>query len=177
MEMKAYVWTGKDKLLYALSMFPFLILFFGTAYILATYSIYLTISSVSLYILVNFFQAGCCIGCPYRGRYCPAFCGVYLGNHLSGILYKDRQFDKRFFERNASAGEILLALWLLFPLYWLFQTGWYLVPIYLILFVLHIILFLPAQCAKCGYNTICPGGKAWQSCRQWFGLVDIHERS
>ena len=22
--------------------------------------------------LTNIFQAGCCIGCPYRGKYCPA---------------------------------------------------------------------------------------------------------
>jgi hypothetical protein len=176
MELKPYVWTGKDKLLYALSMIPFVTVSIGTAFILLTYSIYLTIIFVGLYILVNFFQAGCCIGCPYRGEYCPAFCGVHLGNHLSRILYKDRQFDKRFFKLNETAGEIMLGVWILFPLYWLFQTGWYLVPIYLGLFVLHIVLFVPTQCAKCGYNAICPGGQAWQACRKWFSFLDVHER-
>ena len=173
-ELEPYQWTGKDKLLYTLSMIPFLIVFFGTMYLLSTYSIYLAIISVGLYILVNLFQAGCCIGCPYRGKYCPAFCGVYLGNFLSGILYKDRQFDKRFFERNATAGEITLLIWFIFPLFWVFQTGWYLVLVYLILSALHVILFVPTQCSKCGYNTTCPGGQAWQGCRKRFGFIDVH---
>lgn len=176
-ELKPYKWTGKDQLLYALSMIPFLMAFFGTLYLLLTYSIYLPIISVGLYILVNLFQAGCCIGCPYRGKYCPAFCGVYLGNYLSGILYKDRQFDQRFFEHNATAGEITLLIWFIFPLYWLFQTGWYLILVYLILSVLHVILFVPTQCSKCSYNATCPGGQAWQVFCKRFGLIDVHEQS
>jgi hypothetical protein len=166
---KPYRWTGKDKLLYTLSMIPFLIVFVGTLYLLATYAFYLPLISAGLYILVNLFQAGCCVGCPYRGKYCPAFCGVYLGNFLSGMLYRDRQFDQRFFKRNATGGEITLLVWILFPLYWIFQTGWYLIPIYLILLALHAALFMPTQCAKCSYNTTCPGGQAWRSCRQWLG--------
>jgi len=38
------------------------------------------------------------VGCPYRGRYCPALCGVYLGNLLSGMLYPNRQFDDQLFD-------------------------------------------------------------------------------
>lgn len=173
MELTSYEWTRKDRLLYALAMIPFLITFLGTIYILSTYAIYLAILSAGLYVLVNLFQAGCCVGCPYRGKYCPAFCGVYLGNYLSGILYKDRPFDKRVFERNATAGEATLLIWFLFPLYWVFQTGWYLVPIYLILVLIHVLLFLPTQCAKCGYNTVCPGGQAWQSLRKRFRFLDV----
>jgi len=166
MEQKPHTWNDKDKLLYALSMIPFLIAFLGSAYVLSTYSILLTVISIGIYILLNFFQAGCCIGCPYRGDYCPAFFGVYLGNYISSNIYKDRKFEESFFKRNEIAGEITLIVWVLFPLYWLFLTGWYLVPIYLGLLVIHILLFVPTQCSKCGYNTICPGGKVWQGCKK-----------
>jgi hypothetical protein len=103
------------------------------------------------------------VGCPYRGKYCPALYGVYLGNILSGILYRDRQFETKFFQRNATAGEIMVLVLVLFPLYWVFRTGWYLVPIYLLLVAAHLALFMPTQCEKCSYNTTCPGGQAWQS--------------
>jgi hypothetical protein len=151
-------------------MIPFLIVFIGTAYLLATYSIYLTILLVALYVLTNFFQAGCCVGCPYRGQYCPALCGVYLGNILSGILYRDRQFDAKFFKRNAAAGETMVLVLVLYPLYWVFRTGWYLVPIYLVLIASHFVLFMPTQCEKCSYNETCPGGQAWQNSRRRFGF-------
>ena len=170
MEGKPYQWTKKDKRLYVLSMIPFLVVFLGTAYLLSTYSIILAILLVGLYLLTNIFQAGCCIGCPYRGKYCPALCGVYLGNFLSGILYKDRPFDEKFFKRNAAAGETMVIVLVLFPLYWVFQTGWYLVPIYLALIAAHFLIFMPTQCEKCGFNTTCPGGQTWLGCRKWFGF-------
>ena len=110
MEKPTYNWTPKDKTQYALSLIPFLVVFIGTAYLLSTYSIYLSLILVGMYLLTNIFQAGCCVGCPYRGKYCPALFGVYLGNLLSGILYKDREFDEKFFERNAAAGETMVLL-------------------------------------------------------------------
>jgi hypothetical protein len=160
-----YAWTRKDKGAYASSMVPFLLSFAGAVYVLATRSMYLSLLYVGIFILTNVFQAGCCIGCPYRGKYCPAFSGVYLGNLLSALFYANRPYDEKFFTRNAAAGETSLLIFLLFPLYWFFQAAWYYAPAYLILFTLHVILFAPTQCEKCGYNTVCPGGKAWRSCR------------
>ena len=170
MKQEPYNWTGKDKALYALSMIPFLVVFIGTVYLLHTYSLWLTVVLIGLYLLTTIFQAGCCVGCPYRGGYCPALCGVYLGNFLSGVLYGNRRFDDRFFRRNAAAGEIMVLVLILFPLYWVFITGWFLVPLYLLLIGLHFVLFMPTQCEKCGYNTTCPGGKTWLSCRGRFGF-------
>ncbi len=170
MEANHYQWTTKDKCLYAAAMIPFVIGFAGTAYILATHSIVLTLLWLAFYLVTNVFQAGCCVGCPYRGKYCPALCGVYLGNFISTILYKDRQFDQAFFERNAQLGELLLLVCVVFPLYWLFRTAWYLVPIYLLLIGLHFVVFMPTQCEKCAYNTTCPGGQTWLSCRQKLGF-------
>ena len=117
--------------------------------------------------------AGACVGCPYQGKYCPALFGVYLGNFLSGILYKDRKFDEKFFKRNAAAGETMVLVLVLFPLYWVFITGWYLVLIYLALIAAHLVIFMPTQCEKCSYNTTCPGGLTWRSCRKWFGFKDF----
>jgi len=149
-------------------MIPFVIVFIGAAYLLATYSPYLTVILIALYLLTNIFQAGCCVGCPYRGKYCPALFGVYLGNLLSRILYKKRQFDEKFFKRNATAGETMVLIIAIFPLYWIFLSGWYFVLIYLTLIAAHLALFAPTQCEKCSYNTTCPGGLAWRQCRGWF---------
>lgn len=158
-----YKWKNKDKWLYTLSMLPFVAMLAGTFYLLKNYSIIVSIIWIFLYLIVNVFQAGCCVGCPYTGRYCPAFCGVYLGNLLSCILYKNRQFDVKFFDINATGGEITLIVFLLFPLYWIYLLNWYYILIYLGLIVLHIVLFMPKQCSKCSHNINCPGGKAYQS--------------
>ena len=165
-ENNYYKWTARDIGLYFLSLIPFVLMLAGTFYVLIQYSIYIPLIWIILYLIVNVFQAGCCVGCPYRGRYCPAFVGVYLGNLLSLILYKNREFDPRFFEKNATGGEITLTLFLLFPLYWLFITQWYYILIYIGLLAAHILLFMPKQCSKCSYNETCPGGRAYQSyCR------------
>jgi len=166
MQPVPYQWTTKDKTLYGLSLLPFIIIFIGSAYLLSTYSIWLSAGLVGLYLLTNVFQAGCCIGCPYRGKYCPALFGVYLGNWLSGILYKEWKFDQIFFERNAAAGETMVMVIAIFPLYWIWKTSWVLVPVYLVLIAAHLLLFMPTQCEKCSFNTTCPGGKAWLSCRK-----------
>ena len=163
MEQEYYKWTKKDQWLYFISLIPFVILFAGTLYVLRDYSILISILWIFLYLLVNIFQAGCCIGCPYRGKYCPAFCGVYLGNLLSGILYKNRQFDSKFYEKNAAGGEITLIVFLILPLYWIFLSHWYYMLIYLTLIITHIVLFMPIQCSKCSYNKTCPGGKAYKT--------------
>ena len=162
MKPEYYKWTRKDKWLYAISIIPFAVIFTGTFYLLSTYHIIISIAWLFIYLVVNYFQAGCCVGCPYRGKYCPAFCGVYLGNILSGILYKKRQFDPKFFERNATGGEITLILFFAFPLYWIFLANWYYILPYLGLIIAHILLFMPLQCPKCSYNETCPGGNAYQ---------------
>jgi hypothetical protein len=67
-----YHWTTRDKWLYGLSLVPFLVAFMGAILLLGTYSYWLSAGLVSLYLLTNLLQAGCCVGCPYRRKYCPA---------------------------------------------------------------------------------------------------------
>ncbi len=166
--MENYQWNMKDKLLYLLSMIPFIVLLLCGILILSKYNFIYLIIWIFLYIIVNIFQAGCCVGCPYRGKYCPAFCGVFLGNILSVIFYKNRTHNEKFFKINANGGETFLTIFFLFPLYWIFITKWYFVLIYIGLIMLHIFLFMPTQCPKCSYNQTCPGGKAYKSYKKIF---------
>ena len=147
MEIKSYQWLTKDKWLYYLSLIPFLVVFIGTAVLLSTYSTWLTVLLLVFYLIINVFQAGCCIA--------------------SGIIYPNREFDQKFFDRNAAAGEIMVLVLAFYPIYWVFKTGWYLVPIYLLLIAAHLVIFMPTQCEKCSYNETCPGGIAWRACRLW----------
>lgn len=163
MKQEYYKWTSKDKRMYVLSMIPFVVMSIGTLYILGKYSIVVPFIWILIYVIVNLFQAGCCIGCPYRGKYCPAFCGVYLGNFLSGMIYNSREFNSSFFQKNATGGEIALIIFILFPLYWIFSLSWYLVLIYIGLIFMHMLLFMSKQCPKCSYNKVCPGGRAYQN--------------
>ena len=154
-----YQWSKRDKFLYSAILIPFLVAFIGAAYLLATVSIYLTIIFLLLYIIVNLFQAGCCIGCPYRGKYCPAVFGMYLANFLSATIYKKRNFEPGFFKINATLAEISVIIALLFPVYWLLSLNWYYLVVFLSLIVVHIILFYPIICPKCSYSDTCPGGQ------------------
>jgi hypothetical protein len=157
-------------------MVPFAVVFFGTAYLLATYAVHLALILVTLYIITNIFQAGCCVGCPYQGKYCPALCGVYLGNLLSNILYKNREFDQTFFRMNANAAEIMVLVLLFYPVYWIYQSGWHLLLIYFGLIAAHFLLFMPTQCEKCTYNATCPGGQTWQKCRRQLRIGNIADQ-
>jgi hypothetical protein len=148
-------------------MVPFVVAYIGALLLLASYSIWLSFTLLVFYLLTCVFQAGCCVGCPYRGKYCPAIFGIYFGNILSVILYPDREFDQKFFERNAAAGETMVLLVALFPIYWLVRTSWWLLPVYILLIVAHLVLFMPTQCEKCAYNKTCPGGVAWRACAAW----------
>lgn len=166
-EPSVYQWTARDKWLYALSLIPFLVVFVGALLLLATYSIWLSVLLVGFYLLTCVFQAGCCVGCPYRGRYCPALFGIYLGNLLSGIMYPKREFDQKFFDRNAAAGEIMVLVMALFPVYWVAKTSGWLLPVYFLLIAAHLVLFMPTQCDKCSYSETCPGGVTWRACAAW----------
>jgi len=160
-----YQWTSRDRWRYTVSLLPFLAAFAGTADLLGRFSIKLTLVYLGLYLLANFFQAGACTGCPYRGRYCPPIFGVYFGNLLSVVLYRKKEFDRGCIQSQAKIAEVLVYITLLFPLYWLFRLAWLLPLFYLGLLLLHLVLFMPTQCEKCSYSEICPGGAFWHTCR------------
>ncbi len=159
----AYRWTTRDKRIYALSLLPFLVGFVGSLFLLATISPVLSVIAVGLYLLGNVFQARCCVGCPYRGQYCPALFGVYLGNVLSVRLYGEATHDPRLFKINATLGELtVLGLITLTAILLATINGWYAV-IMLLLMAAHGLIFLRLICPRCSYNQTCPGGQT--ACR------------
>ncbi|MFO8047816.1 MAG: hypothetical protein R6U29_02185 [Desulfosudaceae bacterium] len=165
MNDRVHQWTKKDKSLYALSMIPFLLALGGAFYVLVVDSPGAAIIFAVLYLMANIFQAGACVGCPYRGSYCPAIFGVYAGNLISTIVHRNRVHEERFFAVNAKLAEAFCLMTLLFPLYRLFLRAWYYPLIYLALVGTHLALFMPVQCEKCGYNNTCPGGVFWRRCQ------------
>ena len=154
-----YRWNGRDKLYFFLSLIPFIIGFAGACYILSTFSLYLLLVYVGLYLITSIFQAGACIGCPYRGGFCTAIFGIYLANIISSWIYKNRSFSQRFFNISAELASVTAIVTLLFPVYWLFIYGWYYLIAYILLTVVHIFLFYRLFCPKCSYNDACPGGR------------------
>jgi len=155
-----YEWTRKDRTLYFIALFPFAVTLIGTTYLLATEALYLAAIIIILYVAVNVFQAGCCVGCPYRGRYCPPVFGVYMGNFLSSYIYRNRSYEQGFFKVNANLAELFLVFTLLFPVYWLVSLNWLYLLGFLLLVLVHAALVFPFICTKCSYNDTCPGGQA-----------------
>ena len=154
-----YKWSRKDRVLYFAVLLPFAVAFIGTAYLLATVAPYLAAIFILLYVAVNVFQAGCCVGCPYRGRYCPPVFGLYLANFLSSQIYKNRSFRRNFFKVNANLAELFLGLTLSFPIYWFLSLNWLYLLGFVFLILMHAALFFPSQCTRCSYNDTCPGGQ------------------
>ena len=166
-DCQAYKWNTKDKFIYFLVMIPFLVGFIGSLILMARITIFLPIIVIILVLAINIFQAGCCVGCPYRGKYCPALFGVYLGNVFSTWFYKEREFEQKFFERNANIAETLLGVVVIFTGYFLWSIDWIYAVAYVLLAVIHFMLFMVFICPKCSYNETCPGGIAWRACRVW----------
>ena len=156
----AYEWTRRDKFTYLLALTPFLVAFLGALALVATISVYWTIALIALHLLGSAFQAGCCIGCPYRGRYCPALFGIFLANAFSARIYRDRQYDEKFFKRNAALAETAVAIIAILCCVLLFTIHWLYTVAFLALGFVHLYLFFRRICPMCSYNETCPGGQA-----------------
>lgn len=155
----AYEWTSRDKLVYFATLTPFAVAFVGAAILIATISVYWTILLLLIYLLGNFFQAGCCIGCPYRGRYCPALFGIFLANYLSATIYRNREHDQKFFNLNATLAGATVFIILIYCGLLLLTIHWAYSIVFLLLGASHVALFFRKICPKCGYNDTCPGGR------------------
>jgi len=154
-----YQWSRGERSYYFLSLIPFVIGFVGAGYILATVSVYLVVLFVGLYMVTSVFQAGACVGCPYRGRFCTAIFGVYLANVLSSSIYRNRSFEQQFFNINAEVASIAAIITFLLPTYWIFTYGWYYLILYIVLVMIHLFFFYRFFCPNCSYSNTCPGGR------------------
>ncbi len=163
MTAQLYQWTKRDRIIYFIALLPFLMAFCFTFYLLATISLYLPVIFILFFLGINIFQAGCCVGCSYVGRFCPAVFGVYLANILSSKMYKQKTHKSNFFKKNAFFAGISVALFFTFPFYWLFNLNWHYLVVFYGLMIVHLLLLLIILCPKCDYNKICPAGKTSRS--------------
>jgi hypothetical protein len=162
---QVYQWSRNDRMLHLLPAIPLIVFYIGTIYLLALRSIYLVAVFLLLWTATNFSTTRICAGCPYRGRYCPGICQLFIAPFLSLIIFKDkrRKSDSRSFKVDLAllgifgVGSYLFAFYWLFVLYWSEYTVVILVLLGLLL--LHMPLSFFLLCPKCGYNDTCPMAK------------------
>lgn len=152
-------WTARQKLYYVLLLLPALAALIGAAWLLFASSWWLGVIYLSLLLGVHVAQARCCVGCPYRGRFCPAIYGVYLANPLSRLVFRNAVHTRKTYDRAAAFGISFVVAILLFPLYWLFTAACWYAALYVGLLLLHTTIFFPTFCPRCAYRETCPGGR------------------
>jgi hypothetical protein len=139
------------------------VFYVGTAYLLAISSIYLVGIFLLLWIATNAAIAGICVGCPYRGGYCPGVSQLYFAPFLSAMVCKGKSSSTRSFRVNLALLGVFGIGSYLFAFYWLFILYWperaTVVLALLGLLILHMPLSFFILCPKCGYNDTCPMAK------------------
>lgn len=155
-------WRVRDHTLYLVVLIPALAAIIGAAWFLFSTAWWLGAIYLGLLLGVHLAQARCCVGCPYRGRFCPAIFGVYLANPLSKLLYPDTPHTKKAYDRAAAVGISFVTAIALFPLWWLFSAAWWYGAVYLGLLLIHAAVFFPTFCPRCEYRETCPGGRAYR---------------
>jgi hypothetical protein len=162
---QVYKWSRQDRVLHLLPAIPLAMWFFGTIYLLAVKSIYLVGGFLLLWVATNFAIAGICVGCPYRGGYCPGVSQLYFAPFLSAMIYRrsTKSPDTRSFKGNLTLLSIFGIGSYLFAFYWLFVLYWseraIVVLALLGLLLLHMPLSFFILCPRCGYNDTCPMAK------------------
>lgn len=169
---QVYQWTKRDKVLHLLPAIPLVVFYVGTAYLLAVRSIYLVGIFLLLWVATNGAIAGICVGCPYRGGYCPGVSQLYFAPFLPAVM---RQGEKgRSGPRSFKVNLALLGVFgigsYLFAFYWLIVLYWperALVVLALAgLLVVHMPLSFFILCPKCGYNDTCPMAKVHKAVKK-----------
>ena len=156
-----YQWSRRDRRIHLLPALPLIVFYVVTLYLLALHSLNLVVVFILLWLATNLSAIRICAGCPYRGRYCPGLCQLFIAPFLSMLLVKD---SKEAITRSFKVDLALLGVFgigsYLFAFYWLFVLYWsehfVIVLVLLGLLLLYMPLSFFLLCPKCGYNTICP---------------------
>lgn len=162
---QVYQWSKHDKVIHLLPAIPLVVYYVGTVYLLVVKSIYLMGAFLLLWVATNIAIAGICVGCPYRGGYCPGVSQLYIAPFLSTIMCKGTKRSSR--DRSFKVSLALLSVFgigsYIFAFYWLYVLYWteyaLVVLVLLGLLVVHIPLSFLILCPKCGHNDTCPMAK------------------
>jgi len=160
-DRQVYQWSKRDRRLHLLPALPLLVFYAVTLYLLALNSLYLVVF-ILLWLATNLSAIRICAGCPYRGRYCPGLCQLFIAPFLSTLIIKANSKKPR--SQSFKVDLALLGVFgigsYLFAFYWLFVLYWseyYVIVLVLLGFLLlYMTLSFFLLCPKCGYNDICP---------------------
>ena len=163
MKKDIYYWNRNDKIKYLLVLSTWLLAVGIGMYFIALFEPWFVLVYIGSYLLLTYLQAWFyCIGCPYRGRFCPAIMNMILANFLAATLLKKKLFS----EKRCLQVELLVLVPTLLsiglPLIFIWGN-WLFTALYLCLFIGHFMLEFRLHCIKCSFRYICPGGK--MACR------------
>jgi hypothetical protein len=165
MDHRVYQWTEKDKAIHLLPAIPLFIFYAVSICLLAGRSFLLAAVFILLWFATNVSAVRICAGCPYRGRYCPGLCQLFIAPFISMMIYRPgkahsppRSFKlDLFFLGIFGFGSYLFAFCYLIGLYWAEYGAILLALPGLLLLYMALSFFL--LCPKCGYNSVCPMAK------------------
>jgi hypothetical protein len=158
----SHQWTKKDRVRHSIPATPLILFYIGSIYLLAKESIELVALFLLLWVGVNLAVAGICVGCPYRGGYCPGLSQLYFAPLLSKILYPNRDQIRglRSFKSELTLLGVLGLGHYVFTFYWLFRLYLQPSPLAVLLLLALLIVHMPLSffiiCPKGGYNDTCP---------------------
>jgi len=150
-------WSSKDKVLYfSTALLAWILLTIIAVVYSLKYSVFALIGYLVIYILLVYLQAkDWCIGCPYRGKFCPGILCMGLANIVS-TLFKNRKFE--YSKKKEHLVSVLTMIYFAYPILFFYNKIWILVA-YLTLLIIHLLLVWKLFCPKCKFNKVCPGGK------------------
>ncbi|MBN1574781.1 MAG: hypothetical protein JW984_16415 [Deltaproteobacteria bacterium] len=153
----------RRKKLYLLMTVPLLLIYILVFIYLWSINFILSLIFLSLYLIMCFFMAYCCVyqDCPYVGGFCPGAAGLMPASILAKLICGNRKIvkSKWMFDINASTAFLAFLGMPFFPLYWLAKLGIVYAIGYFLIHLVYYLVFLLKICEVCAIKHICPGGR------------------
>jgi len=151
------------KTLYSILTTPFLVILLLVLIYLWTFSCWLSLLFLLLFLAVCYFQTYCCAyqECPYVGQFCPAIVGIMPASFMTKFIYRRKKIvksKKRYWINIALATMAWLGL-VFFPLFWIAKLHDALAWGYIALHLIYYLIFGLTICPVCAIRNTCPGGK------------------
>jgi hypothetical protein len=157
--MNIYNWDTYDKAKYIIVAITWLAATGIGVYSVFLYKPLFLLMYLFSYLMLVYFQARFyCIGCPYKGSFCPGILNMTFANFLADKLYAKKIFSEKRCLQFEPLMLFLTAFYIGLPVVFMWSNRM-LVVLYLGLFLAHFLLEFLLFCPKCSFRKICPGGK------------------
>jgi|AntAceMinimDraft_17_1070374.scaffolds.fasta_scaffold10473_3 hypothetical protein len=151
----------KKKALYLVLTIPIVIIFILIVLYLWQTGLIPFIIYCCLFLLVIMLQSYCCAyqDCPYIGKFCPGIGGITILSSVIALLWKNTKRSEKMFNLFASIGFSCLIGIVVFPLFFIYKLGIFVLISYLVIAIFYCITFFALICPFCAIRDTCPGGK------------------